>query len=346
MLVLITAVALAVLISFFCSLSEAALYSISWSRIENLRREKRRSGELLFALRQDVERPISAILTLNTVANTAGASVAGAAAGEVLGSDNLALFAVAFTILILIFGEIIPKTIGVLYAKRVGPLLARPIYWLVVALSPMTWLLGFVVGLLKSKQIGPHTTEEDIKAIVSLTRKAGLLQPYEELSIRNILSLDQKSVEQIMTPRTVVFSLHATMTVQEAMKDGLVWPHSRVPVWEDDPEDIVGIVYRREVLGALAGDRHGTTLDVLMKPVEFVLESLTLDRALIKFLESRIHMFVVLDEYGGFSGVITLEDILEEILGKEIVDETDQVADMRELARQRRKSAKNGLEKG
>ena len=130
------------------------------------------------------------------------------------------------------------------------------------------------------------------------------------------------------------------------MKDGLVWPHSRVPVWEDDPEDIVGIVYRREVLGALAGDRHGTTLDVLMKPVEFVLESLTLDRALIKFLESRIHMFVVLDEYGGFSGVITLEDILEEILGKEIVDETDQVADMRELARQRRKSAKNGLEKG
>ncbi len=346
MLVLITAVTLAILISFFCSLSEAALYSISWSRIENLRREKRKSGEILFALRQDVERPISAILTLNTVANTAGASVAGAAAGEVLGNDNLALFAVVFTVLILIFGEIIPKTIGVLYAKRVGPLLARPILWLVVVLSPMTWLLGFVVGLLKSKQAGPHTTEEDIKAIVSLTRKAGLLQPYEELSIRNILSLDLKSVEQIMTPRTVVFSLHATMTVQEAMKDGLVWPHSRVPVWEDDPEDIVGIVYRREVLGALAGDRHGTTLDVLMKPVEFVLESLTLDRALIKFLESRIHMFVVLDEYGGFSGVITLEDILEEILGKEIVDETDQVADMRELARQRRKSAKNGLEKG
>ncbi len=339
MLVLICAVSLAILVSFFCSLSEAALYSVSWSRIENLRREGRRSGEILYALRQDVERPISAILTLNTVANTAGASVAGAAAGDVLGGENLALFAVVFTVLILIFGEIIPKTVGVLYAKQVGPLLARPIHWLVRALAPTTWLLGFVVGLLKSKHRGPHTTEEDIKAIVSLTRKAGLLQPYEELSIRNILSLDQKRVEQIMTPRTVVFTLQAQLTVAEAMPGGKIWPHSRVPVWEEDAEDIVGVVYRRDVLGALAGDRHGTRLSAIMKPAEFVLESLTLDRALIKFLESRIHMFVVLDEYGGFSGVITLEDVLEEILGKEIVDETDQVADMRELARQRRRSA-------
>lgn len=339
MLILITAVSLAILVSFFCSLSEAALYSISWSRIENLRREKRRSGDILFQLRQDVERPISAILTLNTLANTAGASVAGAAAGDALGSESLVMFAVIFTILILIFGEIIPKTIGVLYAKQVGPLLARPILWLVVLLTPTTWLLSFVVGLLKSKHKGPHTTEEDIKAIVSLTRKAGLLQPYEELSIRNILSLDKKSVEQIMTPRTVVFTLHAGLTVQEAMKDGNIWPHSRVPVWDEDAEDIVGVVYRRDVLGALAGDRHQTVLSTIMKPAEFVLESLTLDRALIKFLESRIHMFVVLDEYGGFSGVITLEDVLEEILGKEIVDETDQVADMRELARQRRRSA-------
>lgn len=343
MLELILSVSLATIISFICSLSEAALYSVPWSRIENLRREGRRSGEILFLLRQDVERPISAILTLNTVANTAGASVAGAAAAEVFPGDRLVVFAVAFTILVLIFGEIIPKTVGVLYARQVGPLMARPILWMVKAFTPMTWLLSFVVRLLKGKQAGPHTTEEDIKAIVSLTRKAGLLQPYEELSIRNILSLDQKSVEQVMTPRTVVFTLPAGITVQEAMKEGQIWPHSRVPVWDDDAEDIVGIVYRRDVLVALAGDRHATTLSTLMKPVEFVLESLTLDRALIKFLESRIHMFVVLDEYGGFSGVITLEDVLEEILGKEIVDETDQFADMRELARQRRKSAKDGL---
>jgi len=338
MLVLILAVGLATLISFFCSLSEAALYSISWAKIEGLRREKRRSGDVLFELRQDIEKPISAILTLNTVANTAGASVAGAAAAGVFGTQNLLFFAIVFTVIILIFGEIIPKTIGVLYCRQVAPVLAWPIRWMVRVFLPVTWLLGFVVGFLKGKSGGPQTTEEDIKAIVSLTRKAGLLKPYEELSIRNILTLDKKRVEDVMTPRTVVFSRPANLSVSEAMREDGMWPHSRVPVWEDDSEDIVGLVYRREVLEALAKDRHGATLAQLMKPVEFILESLTLDRALIKFLESRTHLFVVLDEYGGFSGVITLEDVLEEILGKEIVDETDQVADMRELARRRRKT--------
>lgn len=338
MLVLILAVGFATLISFFCSLSEAALYSISWAKIEGLRREKRRSGDILFELRQDIEKPISAILTLNTVANTAGASVAGAAAASVFGTQNLLFFAIGFTVVILIFGEIIPKTVGVLYCRQVAPVLAWPIRWMVRVFSPITWLLGFVVGFVKGKSGGPQTTEEDIKAIVSLTRKAGLLKPYEELSIRNILTLDLKRVKDVMTPRTVVFSRSAHLTVSQAMPIDGMWPHSRVPVWEEDSEDIVGLVYRREVLEALAKDRHGATLAQLMKPVEFILESLTLDRALIKFLESRTHLFIVLDEYGGFSGVITLEDVLEEILGKEIVDETDQVADMRELARRRRKT--------
>jgi CBS domain containing-hemolysin-like protein len=143
-----------------------------------------------------------------------------------------------------------------------------------------------------------------------------------------------------MTPRTVVFSLPAQMTVAEARGVGRgVWPHSRIPVYDaDDPENIVGIVYRREVLEALAHDQDDVRLGDLMKPVRFVLDTMTLDRVLVKFLESRMHLFVVLDEYGGVSGVVSLEDVLEEILGKEIVDETDQVADMRELARTRREA--------
>ncbi|EPR42797.1 putative signal transduction protein with CBS domain containing protein [Desulfovibrio sp. X2] len=342
MLELILAVGLATFVSFFCSLSEAALYSISWSKIENLRREKRRTGDILFALRQDVERPISAILTLNTVANTAGASIAGAAAADTFGADHLVLFATIFTLFLLILGEIIPKTVGVVYSRQVAPFMARPILWLVAILNPFIWAMGFIIRMVKGKTSGPQATEEDIKAIVSLTRKAGLLKPYEELSIRNILTLDLRHVEEIMTPRTVVFSLPVHLSVAEAMQAGAVWPHSRVPVWDDDPEDIVGLVYRREVLEALAKDRDELSLEALMKPVEFVLETLTLDRALIKFLESRTHLFVVLDEYGGFSGVISLEDVLEEILGKEIMDETDQVADMRELARRKRKIITEG----
>ncbi|WP_029894195.1 hemolysin family protein [Desulfohalovibrio reitneri] len=336
MLELILAVGLATLISFYCSISEAALYSISWSHIETIRKKGGKGGELLFSLRQDVERPISAILTLNTVAHTAGASVAGAAAAKVFGQDHLTLFALVFTLIILLFSEIIPKTLGVVYARQLAPYLARSIAMLVAVLSPVIWMLGLLVRLLKGKAAGPHTTEEDIRAIVSLTRRSGMLKPYEEMSIKNILSLDVKTVEEIMTPRTVVFSLPSRMTVAEAKETRSIWPHSRIPVYDEDPEDIIGLVYRREVLEALANDMDQLTLGEMMKPVEFILETLTLDRALIKFLESRTHLFVVLDEYGGVSGVVTLEDVLEEILGKEIMDETDQVADMRELARRKR----------
>ena len=337
MLELILAVAVATLVSAFCSISEAALLSVPWSRVEELRRQQKRSGELLYALRHDIERPITAILTLNTIAHTAGAAVAGAAAAVVLGEDNLTLFAIVFTFIILIFSEIIPKTIGVVYTRQLSPVLAGPLHWLVVVLGPANWMFGFMSRLIKGRNEGPHVTEEDIKAIASLTRKAGHIKPYEEMAIRNILTLDLKTVEEVMTPRTVVFSLPAEMNVAEAWKGPGLWPHSRVPVYEgEDKEDVVGLVYRRDVLQALADDRENLQLADMMKPVEFVLESMTLDRLLMKFLESRTHLLVVLDEYGGVSGVISLEDILEEMLGKEIVDETDQVADMRELARIRR----------
>jgi CBS domain containing-hemolysin-like protein len=180
-------------------------------------------------------------------------------------------------------------------------------------------------------------TEEDIRAVVSLTRKSGLLKPYEEQSISNILSLDLKTVNDILTPRTVVFALPDQTTVADVRHERRLWQHSRIPVFEDeDPDDVVGIVYRRDILQALAEDRDATRMAELMQPVGFVVETLTLDRLLLKFLASRTHLFVVLDEYGGMSGVVTLEDVIEEILGKEIVDETDQVADMRDLARKRR----------
>ncbi len=337
MLTLVLSVTLAVLISAFCSMSEAALYSVPWSWIERLRKEGRPSGELLFALRGNVEKPITAILTLNTIANTAGAAVAGAAAVSVFGGEDLWLFTAAFTVVILAFGEILPKTVGVAYNRPVAALIAAPMKYMILALLPVIWGGGLLARLVARKRKVPLSSEEDLRAVVSLTRREGIIKPLEELSIKNILSLDQKTASDIMTPRTVVFSLPAQMTVAQAKRLRGVWPHSRIPVFDDDdPENVVGIVYRREVLEALANDQDDVRLGDLMKPVRFVLDTMTLDRVLVKFLESRMHLFVVLDEYGGVSGVVTLEDVLEEILGKEIVDETDQVADMRELARARR----------
>lgn len=334
---LVLAVGLATLVSALCSVTEAVLYSFPWSLVEKLKKSGRKSGRVLEGLRNNVEEPITAILTLNTVAHTAGSAIAGAAWAKLYGEQSLGLFAVGFTIIILLFSEILPKTIGVVYNRPLAPLMARPLKWLVLFFKPAIWGCGFLGRMVRKKQTGPEHTEDDIRAMVSMTRRAGVIKPYEELSIRNILSLDLKTVEQIMTPRTVVFSLPVDMTVAEARELHATWPHSRIPVYEgDDPEDIVGMVYRRQVFEHLADDRDDVKLEDIMRPVRFVLESLTLDRLLVKFLGSRMHLFVVLDEYGGISGVVTLEDVLEEILGSEIVDETDQVVDMRELARRQR----------
>ena len=335
---LVLAVSLAIVISAYCSVTEAALYSIPWSYIEQLRRKRRTSGMILYKLRSDVEKPITAILTLNTIANTAGAAVAGAAASDVFGSHVLGVFTALFTLVILLVSEILPKTMGVAYSRTLAPALARPLLYLVWAFTPLIWITGFLARALSPARKAPRTTEDDIRAVVSLTRQSGIIKPYEELAIKNILTLDTKMVKDIMTPRTVVFSLPAQSTTAEVRKNKGLWRYSRIPVYDHaDTEDIVGVIFRRDVLHALADDRDDVPLSQLMRPVRFVVETLTLDRLLVKLLESRQHLSVVLDEYGGVAGVVTLEDVLEEILGKEIMDESDEVEDLRELARRQRR---------
>ena len=337
MLELTLAVILATLISAFCSISEAVLYSFPWSLTEGLKKRGKKSGRILEDMRNNVEEPITAILTLNTVAHTAGAAIAGAAWSKLYGDASLGLFALVFTIIILIFSEILPKTVGVVYNRPLAPLLARPLEAMILVLKPAIWGCGFLGKLVRGRREGPEFTEDDIRAMAAMTRRAGVIKPYEEMSIRNILSLDLKTVQQIMTPRTVAFTLPAEMTVAEARQQHHTWPHSRIPVYEgEDPEDVVGVVFRRQVFRALADDEDEKRLSDMMRPVRFVPETLTLDKLLVQFLGSRMHLYVVLDEYGGMAGVVTLEDVLEEILGSEIVDETDQVVDMRELARRRR----------
>ncbi len=344
---LIIAFSLAVVVSALCSIAEASLYSVPWSYIERLKKDNRRSGHILYALRSRIDQPIAAILTLNTIANTAGAAVAGAAAARVFGSQNLVYFTIIFTLTILIFSEIIPKTLGVIYNRPLSVVMAKPLLVLIWVLSPIIYVCKKIVSLIEKRKHGPGASEEDLLAMISITRKSGIIKPYEELSIQNILSLDKKMVKDIMTPRMVVFSLPGHMSVAESRQRKNIWPHSRIPVYENhDPEEIVGIVYRREVLEALANDQDDIKLESLMKPVNFVVETMSLDRLLIKFLESRVHLFIVIDEYGGIAGLVTLEDVLEEILGKEIVDETDEVVDMRELAVQRRRELiSKGLKK-
>lgn len=338
MLTLVLAVACAVLISFSCSLAEASIYAVPWSAIEMLRKEGRKSGQLLFKMRSEVDKPIAAILTLNTVANTAGSTIAGAAFLAVYGSDHMALFAVCFTAIILIFGEIAPKTLGVGYSVAVARIIARPLDWMIKGLTPLLWLTSFLTRMLSPAGSGPQISEDDIRAVASLSRQAGRIKPYEETFVRNVLALDQKRVYDIMTPRTVVFSLPDELTVEEAYKDPRIWHFSRIPVYGDDNEDLVGLVERRTLGQLYARDEKNLSLGSIMRPLHFVQETQTLDLLLRELLQERVHLFAVLDEYGGLSGVVSLEDVLEEILGSEIMDESDNVADLRALARERRKA--------
>ncbi len=333
---LILAAGFAIIISAMCSLFEAVLYSVPLSHIEATVQAGKSSGRILKNLRKDVERPISAILSLNTIANTAGATIAGSAVASAFGHEWVGYFSVFFTLSILLFSEVIPKTAGVVYSKQLAPFIARPLQWLVLVSTPMVWLCQFATRLVARKKVIQTVSAEEIIIMARLGRLAGEIRPDEEKVIKNILSLEDKTAKDIMTPRTVIFSLSEHLTLEETQEKTGMWPHSRVPVYDENPEDIVGIVQRREVLSALASDKHHLKLSNLMKSVHFCPESIPLDRLLVEFLECRQHLFVVIDEFGGLAGVVTLEDVLEEILGREIVDESDQVVDMRELARRRK----------
>lgn len=330
------AVGLALVISALCSVFEAVLYSIPISRVEILVRSGKISGKILKRLKGDIQKPIIAILTLNTIANTMGAAVAGAAAAHVFGEQYIGWFSAIFTLMILLFSEILPKTIGVAYCRHLGGYIAVPLQWLVYILTPIIWLCESITRLVPSKKKDALlVSEQEIMTIASLSRQAGEIDQQEEQVINNILCLKNKVVRQVMTPRTVTFSLRQNMTVTEAAKLKERWDsHSRVPVYDKDRNDIIGIVLRKDVLTSIAVGKKDIRLAELILPVHFVPETVPLTKVLREFFDKRRHLFVVVDEYGGFTGVISLEDIIEEIMGREIIDESDQAKNMRKLAKQ------------
>lgn len=331
---LILAVGLAVAISAFCSILEAVLYSISSSQVEMLKKQGHRSASLLQELREDIDEPITAILTLNTIAHTTGAAVAGAAAAVVFGEQNLILFSIVFTLIILLFSEILPKTIGISYATLLAPFIAHPLNWMIILLKPIVWLCQIMTRLIPQPEKTDSISAEELQTIAALSRQSGEIEADQERVIYNILELGRRIVRDVMTPRTVTFSLDETMTVAEAMQNEVrLSSHSRVPVFLDEADNVTGIIMRRDVLLAAAEQKHATSLSTLKSPAHFVAETSPLNHILVEFFELHQHLFVVVDEYGAVTGVISMEDVLEEIVGREIMDESDKTQDMRELAR-------------
>lgn len=331
---LIISVSLAIVVSALCSVCEAVLYSLTTSQVEMLRKSGTRAGSVLHVLKSDIDEPITAILTLNTIANTVGAAIAGAAAAHLFGDSNVLLFSAAFTMAILIFSEIIPKTIGVSFSYRLAPFIALPIQVMVIGLKPIVKLCQTITRLIPQDKDEESISAEELQTIAALSRESGQLEEVQEKVISNIIDLKQKTVRQVMTPRTVTFSLDENLSVEEAMLEiSRLTSHSRVPVYDKDPDDVTGIIMRKDVLLAAAQQKLASPLGKLKGPAHFVPETMPLNLVLIDFFEKRQHLFVVVDEYGGVTGIISMEDVLEEIVGEEIIDESDRTKDMRELAR-------------
>lgn len=336
--VLILAVGCAIIISAMCSVFEAVLYSLSIAHVELMSESHPRQAGIMKRLKENIDQPITAILTLNTIANTIGAAVAGAAAVAVFGQGSLLWFSLSFTLAILLCSEILPKTLGVVYSRQMAPYISRPLALMILLLKPAIWLCQAVTRLVPDSDQANQISAEEVKTIAKLSRKSGEIEANQELVIANILQLGEKSVRQVMTPRTVTFSLDQSLTIAEAAQFEDQWRmHSRVPVYNKDKDNVVGIVMTQDVLIAAAVDQDKLTIEQLMRPVHFVPETAPLDRVFVDYFDRHQHLFVVVDEYGSVTGVISMEDIIEEIVGREIVDESDTTKNMRELARIRKK---------
>jgi CBS domain containing-hemolysin-like protein len=343
---LVLTVVAAIAISFICSLCEAVLLSLTASQVEMLRQSGSRHGDRLAALRADIEEPITAILSLNTVVNTVGAAFAGAASAHLFGQRGMLWFSALFTITILLFSEILPKSLGVSYAMRLAPAVASILRVMTLVMKPVVWVCQGVTALLPERKNDDAVSAEELRTIAHLSRQSGEIDQEEEKVISNILQLRRRTVRQIMTPRTVTFTIDANLRVEEAVAMlKRVGSHSRIPVYDGDPANITGIVMGKDILRAAAEEKDQSRLSSLTQPVHFVPESAPLKQVLREFFERRQHLFVVVDEYGSMTGVISLEDVIEEIVGREIVDESDKTLDMRELARSRQLAAEAGQDK-
>jgi len=327
-------VLLALVFSFLCSVAEAVLLSITPSFIAGLQQGRPKLAALLKRLKQDnVDQSLAAILTLNTIAHTVGAIGSGAKATAVFGSAWFGLFSAVMTLMILFLSEIIPKTLGAVYWRQLAGLTAIFVRGLILALYPLIWLSEGLTRLIARRKILHVFNREEFVAMAGIGEQAGEINPHESRIIRNLFRLGRLTAEDIMTPRTVIVALKADATVAEAITSGPESFFSRLPLYHADLDDIDGFVLRDDLLLALARDQYSVKLQTLRRDILTVPGDMPLSGLLEFFLDHRQHIALVVGEYGGTKGLVTLEDAVETLLGLEIVDELDQVEDMQAYAR-------------
>jgi len=336
MTLFVTSVAIVLVMSAFCSMSESAIYAVRKTYVLTLANAGSLAGKALLDFKENMERPISAILILNTAANTAGAAIAGYQVQALFGEVALAWFTLTFTLAVLLLSEIIPKLLGVVYCRGIAPAVALPWVGLIRLLYPLIWIVEKLAVRLQPEEPALAAPEEEVEQLAILSAEEGSILPLEARLVQNVLRLNDVKAVDILTPRSVVFTLSADATIGQIRESVKQWKQSRIPLYEGgDPENWVGLVLTRDILTCMAQDQFDRKLRTLMRPLFLVPETARGHDLLRDFLKKRSHLFGVLDEYGGIEGVVSLEDVMESIIGEEIVDELDTAADLQEDARRR-----------
>ena len=322
-------------VSFLCSIMEALILSTSVSEIEALKKIRPRRGVLLEKLKTELDETISTILTLNTIANTLGSVMIGGLAADLFGQTALGVISGLLTLGILVFSEVIPKNLGVVYRRSLQPHVVYPLIWMRNFLRPITYVCNILVRFVIKAPPEVYDSDQEIILLAERGAQQGTLTESESSIIANALSLDAVRISEIMTPRTVITALKRNATVGEVFREYPNIPFARIPVYNKNLDDIVGLVRRRDLLKAKANDHDLDLVAKLMQEVHFIPETATAAHALQLCLKTHQQLVVVVDEFGSTAGGVTMEDVMEYLLGREIFEKDDVAVDMRELARAR-----------
>jgi CBS domain containing-hemolysin-like protein len=326
-------VCLALSVSFVCSILEAALLSITPSYIAKLEQDRPKVGARIRALKLDIDRPLAAILSLNTIANTVGAAGVGAEAQRLWGSDVLAIASAVLTLLILFLSEIIPKTLGAIYWRRMIGFIAGFLPPLITLLLPLVWLSEVITGFLRRRKVAQSISREEFAALARVGEEQGIFDASEGRILRNLFLFGSLRARDVMTPRTVMFSLEENTTVRAAITERGSMMFSRIPLWKETPDHVTGYILKDQLLLRAARNELDVPVSAFAREALMVPDTSPLPALFEKLLDYREHIAVVVDEYGGVDGVVTMEDVIETLIGLEIVDEVDSVHDMRAMAR-------------
>lgn len=332
---LVLYVLLALVFSFFCSVAEAVLLSITPSYIAGLREKQPKLAKLLKRLKQDnVDQSLAAILTLNTIAHTVGAIGSGAKATVIFGSAWFGLFSAVMTLMILFLSEIIPKTLGAVHWRKLSWVTALFVRGLILILYPLIKISEGLTQLISRRKDLHVFSRDEFIAMAHIGEQAGHIDKDESRIIRNLFRFESLKAKDIMTPRTVISALQQDMTVKEALEVNPNIHFSRLPLYRTDLDDVTGFVLKNDLLLSKAQDQGEIKLEKLKREIMHVTGEMPLSDLLEFLLDHRLHIALIIDEYGGTKGIVTLEDVVETLLGMEIVDEMDKVEDMQALARQ------------